>query len=154
MARPEAGGKVAFVGHSAGGLVSLLAAAEAGADAYVGLDAVDASGLGEAADGAVTAPALFLNGDPSLCNASGNNSAWTTGGDAWRVAVTDAGHCDFESDTDWICTAGCGSEDTGRQALIETYTVAWLVHHLLGGADAWVEGSEAEADRRAGRIDW
>jgi pimeloyl-ACP methyl ester carboxylesterase len=154
LARSEAGGTHAFVGHSAGGLASLLAAAEVGADAVVGLDPVDASGLGEAAAPHVTAPTLRLLGEPSTCNSSGNAREWEYGGTEWTVEVPDASHCDFEDPTEPGCTAFCGADDADRHATVHEYAVAWLVHTLLGGADEWIKGTEAEADRRAGSIDY
>lgn len=149
------GSRVGFVGHSAGGLASLVAASMVDAGAYVGLDPVDMSDLGLSFAGEVTEPALMLHGASSYCNSDGNSTAWAFGGDLWAVDVTDASHCDFESDTDWICTAACGAEDAGRQELIQTYAVAWAVNKLIGGADAYMEGgSEALADQSAGKISW
>lgn len=153
LARGEANGKWAFVGHSAGGLASFLAAADVGADAVVGLDAVDAEDLGAEAAPSIVAPVLRLVGEPSACNASGNAREWAPGGTDWMVAVPGASHCDFESPTDGICTMICGANDAGRQDVVGEYATAWLVHHLLGGADAWIGGSEFDDDERAGRVE-
>lgn len=152
--RAEAGERWAFVGHSAGGLASVLAAAEVGAGAVVGLDAVDYDDLGRDAARDVTAPTLRLVGEPSACNASGNGRDWSLGGTDWLVEVPGASHCDFEDPTDALCTVVCGAEDSGRQDVVGEYATAWLVHQLLGGADGWVGGAEADADRDAGRIDF
>ncbi|MBM4393181.1 MAG: hypothetical protein FJ090_18815 [Deltaproteobacteria bacterium] len=154
LARPEADGRWAFVGHSAGGLAAVLAAAEVGADAVVGLDAVDYDDLGRDAARQVTAPTLRLVGEPSACNASGNGRDWSLGGTDWMVEVPRASHCDFESPTDTLCSAVCGSADSARQEVVGEYAAAWLVYTLLGGAEAWVEGAEAQADRQDGRIDY
>lgn len=149
----DQGAGVMLVGHSAGGLASLIAASQVPVDAYVGLDPVDASGLGLAAAPSVN-NALVLHGEPSGCNSEGNSTEWQIPA-AWQVTVVGASHCDFESDTETGCTAFCGDNDAARQALIQTYAVAWLVHAVERGADAWMEaGSEALADRDAGRIDW
>lgn len=149
----DQGAGVMLVGHSAGGLASLLAASQVPVDAYVGLDPVDASGLGLDAAANVS-NALVLHGEPASCNSDGNAADWDIPS-VWRVTVSGASHCDFESDTDSGCTLFCGESDSARQALVQEYAVAWLVHTAGRGADAWMEGgSEAEADRDAGRISW
>ncbi len=150
-------GKLALMGHSAGGLASLIAAAETPADALIGLDAVDVSDTGASYAGSVSAPTLLLAGDPSACNSDGNGTAWAAllAGQSWLLSVTDATHCDFESDTDSLCTMVCGANDAARQDRIQAYAVAWAVHQLHGDADAWMQdGAQAAADRAAGTISW
>jgi pimeloyl-ACP methyl ester carboxylesterase len=142
-----------YVGHSAGGLASLLAASQSEVDFLVTLDGVDASDLGVDADGLVDEPTLQLIGESSSCNSSGNGRNWNTSGEQWQVDVTDATHCDFESDTDWLCTSFCGSNDADRQALVNIYAVAWALHHVGRGGSAYQpDGSATAADRSAGRI--
>ena len=103
----------------------------------------------------VAEPALLLHGESSYCNSDANSAAWELGGYTWSVDVTDADHCDFESDTDWLCTTACGAEDARRQELIQAYAVAFVLNSLTGEAGDWVEGgSQAVADRAAGDIDW
>lgn len=153
----DSGAGVMLVGHSAGGLASLIAASLVRVDAYVGLDPVDSSGLGEDVAGSVE-NALVLHGEPSACNSNGNSREWVTGA-GWRVTVTGASHCDFESDTEPGCAVLCGANAEERQALIQEYTVAWLLVAAGGGAvsgaDAWTEGgAEAVEDRDAGSVDW
>jgi dienelactone hydrolase len=148
---------VALVGHSAGGLASVIASASAsGVDAYVGLDPVDSGSLGADAARRVSAPALILHGEAGSCNAEANSSAWRFSGTAWSVDVNGASHCDFESDSDGLCTSFCGGEDAAIRELSLAYATAWLLQQL-GGADAsaWVEGgSQADADRSARRLSW
>lgn len=149
------GAQVAFVGHSAGGLASVVAASMVDAGAYVGLDPVDMSDVGLAYAGGVSEPALMLHGTSSYCNSDGNSAAWAFGGELWAVDVADATHCDSESDTDWVCTVACGAGDAARQELIQTYAVAWAIHHLVGGADEYMAGgAQALADQSAGKISW
>lgn len=147
---------VALVGHSAGGLASLVAAAAGVADTYVGLDAVDAGNLGTDVDGSVSVPALLLHGEAGACNANGSSESWTLGGDQWDLEVVGANHCDFESDTDGLCTFLCGDEDAARQELILTFTTAWLLDHLgVFPTPEWGRGgARAEAERSAGRVSW
>lgn len=155
QALPDAGSTVAMVGHSAGGLATLLAAGMADAHIWVGLDPVDASALGEGGDQDVSAATLLLHGEPGSCNSSGSAYDWQTSAEQWTVTVTDANHCDFESNTDGTCTGFCGVNDPARQTLIQTYAVAWLVAHTGGDAAAWLEGgATAEADRAAGTLSW
>lgn len=149
----DAGAGVFVVGHSAGGLASLVAAAAYEVTAYVGLDPVDAEELGLATAPSVTIPALVLHGVASACNAEANSWDWPLP-NAWQVAVTDATHCDFESNTEAGCEAFCGDADAARQELIQAYAVGWLMHHSGQGADAWIEGgAQATADIAAGRIE-
>lgn len=148
---------VGLVGHSAGGLATLVAASLVQVDAWVGLDAVDdRGGTGADVDDSVMAPALLLRAPSASCNADGNSGMWRTGGTRWTVTVEDSNHCDFESDTDSTCELFCGgAADPFRQDLVRAYAIGWLVHHLQGGADDWVDGgTRARDDRDAGRIRW
>ena len=150
-------GKVVLIGHSAGGLASIVAAALVTNAAYVGLDAVDMSDVGNSYANSVTSPALLLAGDPSRCNSDGNSAGWAdmVGGEHWLVSVSDATHCDFESETDSLCDNLCGDSDTARQDLIQTYAVAWALQQTRGNASSYLAGgSQAEADRSAGRLSW
>ncbi|MFW6369176.1 MAG: alpha/beta fold hydrolase, partial [Myxococcota bacterium] len=64
------------VGHSAGGLAAVLAAAaDPTIEVVVGLDLVDSSGSGLEAAGSITAPAALLMSRPDECNSQGNGSA-------------------------------------------------------------------------------
>jgi hypothetical protein len=155
LAEPTAGAGVAMVGHSAGGLASIVGAARGGADVWVGLDAVDANRLGAGVDQDFGGDALLLHGEPGVCNANGDGSEWQTGGRQWTVRVVGAGHCDFESDTDGLCTNVCGAQDAARLELVTVYAIGFLVDRLGGGAAAYVEGGEtAAADQAAGRLDY
>lgn len=149
---------VALMGHSAGGLASLIAASLAGdaVDAYVGLDPVDASGLGSPAARDVRVASLLLHGEGGACNSDANSTDWRLAGDTWHLTVTGATHCDFESDSDGLCTGFCGGEDDARRALAIDYASAFVLA-TLGGLDAsaWMaDGARATADRDAGRIAW
>jgi acetyl esterase/lipase len=148
---------VGLVGHSAGGFATLVAASLVQVDAWVGLDAVDDfDGTGATLDESVMAPALLIRAPRASCNADGNSGTWRTGGVRWTVTVEDSNHCDFESDTDSTCELFCGgAADPLRQELVQAYAIGWLVHHLQGGAEDWVEGgARAQSDRDAGRLRW
>jgi hypothetical protein len=128
------------------------------ATAVIGLDPVDQpTGDAAAAASSVTEPTLILLGEPGTCNSNANGAgiAAKLGGSPWTVQVTDATHCDFESDTDGVCTVLCGKNDAGRQSLIDAYAIGWALHYTVGGADDWLEaGKQTAADRSAGKISW
>jgi len=136
---------VGYVGHSAGGLASLLAASGGDAWVLVGLDGTDVDDLGVAAAPSVTAPTLLLAGEPSACNADGNGRAWTTSGGLRRLAVTSASHCDFESDTDTLCDSLCGAHEPTRQDAVQAWTIAWLLEVAGEDVGAWSDGGAEEA---------
>ena len=86
---------------------------------------------------------------------AGGIGAGALAGAHWMVSVTDATHCDFESNTDGLCTTFCGDEDPARQDIIQTYAVAWALQQTRGSASPYMQGgAQAEADRSAGRISW
>lgn len=154
QAHDGVGDRLALVGHSAGGLATLVAAAEVGPDLWLGLDPVDNGGLGAATEQDVSAEAVFLLGEESDCNADGSGHGWSTAGPRTRVRFADATHCDFEFPSDSLCTAFCGGEDDTRRARILDYAVAFLVGKLgAAEADAWLPGgSQFSADEGRGVI--
>ena len=131
VAGPDA--PVIYAGFSAGGLASLLAAAEdPNAAGVLGLDAVDSGGLAEGALG-LAVPALFLAGDPSSCNARGNllPVAERLAG-ARIVPVPYATHGDFELPHDPLVDRLCGRAEPPdrREALraaIRGLAIGWLL---------------------------
>ena len=140
------GGSPIYVGYSAGGLASVLAASQdSSARGWLGLDPVDSEDLGLAVAGAV--PQLGLFSEPSSCNASSNGTAWFQGGEALRI--TDANHCDFEGPTDQLCTAFCASGSASPDPLRQEIVWALSTAAVLGldGNDAalsawWTPGGE------------
>ena len=133
-------GAVLYAGHSAGGLSAILAGAEdPGAAGVLGLDPVDVSNLGLDAAPDVEVPVLALVGELSSCNSNNNGVAVVTlVPDGEMLRVTDADHCDYESNTDWLCTLTCtggndsfSDEEIGRT--IRGFSTAALLS-LSGGA--------------------
>lgn len=105
-----AGRRVVYIGHSAGGLASLLATThDPDAVGLFGLDLVDSDDLARAAARQLTVPFRGLIAEPSWsCNVDNNGLvAYDRAPDAevWRVA--DTTHCDFEYPTDSGCTSLC-----------------------------------------------
>ncbi len=124
---------VVYAGFSAGGLASLLAAAEdPRAAGMLGLDAVDSGDLAEGALG-LAVPALFLAGDPSSCNAQGNLLPVAARlSDARVLAVPYATHGDFELPYDPLVDRLCGRAEPPerREALratIRGVAIGWLL---------------------------
>lgn len=72
--------RVALMGHSAGGLWCLEAAAKLSGQVavFIGLDPVDRAGQGLAAAPGVTSPAVLLHAPPSAFNARANSTAWVS----------------------------------------------------------------------------
>ena len=119
--------RIVLIGYSAGGLSTLLAANAPGVIGYVGLDPFDRpSHVGLDAAKVLATPAYLLRGPSAFCNAYSIAEPWVS---ALPHLVKDqrlpeASHCDFESDTDWICEAACGSVDPGRQAAVRQFILA------------------------------
>lgn len=111
--------RVGYLGFSAGGLASLLAAADADASAvtiWIGLDPVDRDGLGAKAAPRVSARTLVLSAEPSACNAQGNARDLIAAlPDPEHHRVSGAVHVDAEWPTSALAEAMCGrSRDAQR----------------------------------------
>jgi pimeloyl-ACP methyl ester carboxylesterase len=133
--RAPQGGRVAYVGFSAGGLAALLAAADDdGAVAYLGLDAVDSGALAARA-AAWSGPRLFLAGEPSACNADGAMLAVAAVIERARVVrIPNATHCHFEDPYAPACELLCGRVEPPEAAAairdaIRSLATAWLLGH-------------------------
>jgi pimeloyl-ACP methyl ester carboxylesterase len=100
---------VVYVGHSAGGLAAVIAGeSDSKTLAVIGLDLTDADEIGVGASRNLSAPLYGLLGEPSSCNASGNGLAvYEQASMALAFRVSDADHCDFENETDALCTTFC-----------------------------------------------
>jgi dienelactone hydrolase len=132
------GGPVIYAGHSAGGLASVLAAAQdSDAVAVLLMDPVDYDDLGSRAAPRIDVPVLGLLGEASSCNSSSNGQAMVQGAtDAVALHVTEADHCDFEDPTDWLCTAVC----TGSNDMFSDEQISDAVRGLLVSGAVWAAG--------------
>ena len=113
---PTPRARIVLIGTSAGGLSTLLAAANLpGLAGWIGLDPVDGSGVGIAAAKKVTAPAVVLLADPSVCNlfGSGKSIAQAMPGLVRSERMRGASHCDFEGPTNSFCRTVCGRSPPG-----------------------------------------
>jgi len=146
----QLGGSAVFVGHSAGGLASLLAASQdPSALAVIGLDLTDTEGLAETAASSLAVPYYGLVGESSDCNSQNNGIAVARAApDAWALRITEADHCDFEDETDWLCTTFCpGTNDQFQDTDIQDTIRGLLTGAAMDAAgldsaaqDWWVDG--------------
>ena len=112
--------RIAVLGFSAGGLATLLAAADnPRIRLWVGLDPVDRGNAGATAAARFTATAVVITAEPSRCNAQGNAAAIARalGDRVTAVAVPGATHADAEWPTDWKARLLCGGSSEARRAL-------------------------------------
>ncbi|MFO0636879.1 MAG: hypothetical protein U0168_28955 [Nannocystaceae bacterium] len=151
LAQAVAPGPVMYAGYSAGGLAAVLAAAQDGtAIALLGLDMVDAGGLGAAAAAAVVAPAHDVVSESSMCNSSANGvpvfGAMT---DSNVVRLFEADHCDFQNPGDALCSLCAAPNDAHtpeqiRADILGLSTAAVLLRTALDprGAAWWNPGGQ------------
>lgn len=150
--------KSAVVGHSAGGLSALLAAADDPAiSVVVALDPVDANGMAVGRAGAISQAVLVLGAEAAMCNANGSASviypALTRAG-SWFLRVTGSTHCDGEDPSGGACTAFCGGEDAARRALYRRYATAHLTSWFECAANDYSPGgSGLMADLSSGSVE-
>jgi poly(3-hydroxybutyrate) depolymerase len=119
--------RVALMGFSAGGLSSLLSAAESpGVALWIGLDPVDRDDLGLKAATRLKSRALVITAESSSCNAHGNANGIVAAlprGEHFRVAG--AVHVDAEWPTSWLAERVCGrSSADKREAFVARATQA------------------------------
>lgn len=111
-----AGRDVLFIGHSAGGLASVLAGATSTRTRGVlGLDLVDNANLGKKTAPTITSvPVWGVHGKASSCNSQANGIAvYAAAPKGGVVRIPSANHCDFENPTDWVCNTTCGLQLPG-----------------------------------------
>jgi hypothetical protein len=136
--------RVGLMGFSAGGLASLLSAAEnPNPIIWVGLDPVDWNGIGTKAALSIDWRAVVLTAEPSACNSHGNSSniiAAIPRCEHFRIAG--AVHVDAEWPTDWKAEAVCGrSTDEKRSEFHRRATAALheaLTRHPTSGTQGGV----------------
>ena len=150
--------QVIYAGQSAGGLASVIAAAQdSDALGVIGLDATDTDGMfsdpiGQGYAGSVSQPAFALVAEPSSCNSENNGvTLFEMMNNAQALRVTSSDHCDYENPTDWGCEAVCLNQSTSFDdaqigtAVAQLSTAAILA--LTGDADAgaaWTDSALSE----------
>lgn len=162
--------RIGAAGHSLGGKISMLAAADDNRiGAVVGWDPVDANApsvapermadiagpvavLGETGNGA----GGFMPCAPTADNFQQYYAA--AAAPALEVTVLDADHMDWVDDTTCgfcgFCTPAGTVDPEAVKALSRRTTVAWFRRHLLGDTamDAWLTGAAMQADVTAGTV--
>jgi dienelactone hydrolase len=122
------------MGFSAGGLSSLLAAADNPAIVvWVGLDPVDRNGWGAAAAARLQGRAVILRAEPSPWNAHGNAAGIERAlGDRCRsTLIPGAIHIDAEWPTDRAAELLCGRSDERRRAMFVEHAIEALKSELM-----------------------
>ena len=111
---------IVYVGHSSGGMRSVLAASQnSNVIGVLGLDLVDALypgtdnqyyGLSVASN--MMIPVWGMFGESSACNANSNGvNIFQEVVQGNAVIITEADHCDFELPTNFFCSLLCGQEN-------------------------------------------
>jgi pimeloyl-ACP methyl ester carboxylesterase len=127
--------KVVYAGFSAGGLAAYIAAGQdRGAAAYLGLDSVDSGDLAISMQEPLAVPALFVVGEPSMCNARGNfNPVFERWPQYQVTSIRGASHCHFELPYDkrcgWLCGGASDSAALNIQQQIQDVATGWLREH-------------------------
>ncbi|QIK37697.1 alpha/beta hydrolase [Caldichromatium japonicum] len=132
--------QVIYAGFSAGGLAALVAARnDRRTIGVLTLDLVDAQGLGQLMVGGFERPIIGLFGEPSACNAHNNGLITLAAAHkSQSERIPEAGHCDFESPTDWLCRALCEEDAQGaerRRTEILMQALAAIQALVESGAD-------------------
>jgi dienelactone hydrolase len=126
--------QVGLMGFSAGGLSTLLAAADQPTvRIWVGLDPVDRDGAGVAAIARLKAQAFILRAEPSSWNAQGNSRDIEKAlGDRCRsVLIAGAIHINAEWPTDALAELVCGQSDDRKRAAFADHALAFLKAALM-----------------------
>jgi len=126
--------RLGLMGFSAGGLATLLAAADNPAvRVWVGLDPVDKDGQGVAAAAKFQCRAAILRAEPSACNANGNavEIARALKVPCQNILVPKATHADPEWPTDWKAQMVCGAASDDRRAVFVRHALMELKAALL-----------------------
>lgn len=126
--------RAAMVGFSLGGLSTLMAASQAKADAWVGLDPVDMGGLGRRAATGNRIPSAVLLAEPAPWNHYGTAQRIIRSlpSPAFSLRVRGATHCDVEWPSDWLGRIACGPTETTRRDVFARYALAFLKATLMG----------------------
>ena len=130
--------RLVLIGTSAGGVATLLAAAELpGLAGWIGLDPVDRTGTAVHAASQLTSPAVVLLAEPSGCNLFGSGRSIARAV-PWLLRSTmlhGASHCDFEAPTNKFCKVMCGASSSPMQVYARQEVVRATVEMLRGPAD-------------------
>jgi hypothetical protein len=126
--------RVAYVGFSAGGLAAVVAAQQdPQAVGVIALDLVDDDGLGVRMAKGLDKPLIGIMGEPSNCNAYGNGMPVIAMSGLGRYErIPGAGHCDFESPSNWLCELVCERPTGGSGGDLRERIIASTVSAAAG----------------------
>jgi dienelactone hydrolase len=125
--------RVGLMGFSAGGLATLLSAADSpGLAIWVGLDPVDRGGMGAKAAPLVQCNAVVLMAEPSACNAQGNAREIIAAlPHCEHSSVAGAVHVDAEWPTSGMAELVCGRSTEERRGEFRRLATAALLDTLV-----------------------
>ena len=149
MRWPTPSGRAALVGFSAGGLSTLLAAADnTNVSCWVGLDPVAMGQPGTRAAESLHIPGFVLRAEPAPWNANGSARQTFSAlpGPAFSLAVKNATHVDAENPTSRAAEWACGKSDPARRDVFGRYLRASLRAGLLRDEAALRQLSAATND--------
>jgi dienelactone hydrolase len=149
---PTPRSRIVLIGTSAGAVATVIAAAKLpGVGGWIGLDPVDRSGTAARAAAKLTAPAVVLLGEPSVCNlfGSGKSIARASPGRIRTQRVHGASHCDFEGPTNNFCRNVCGKSSRGMDAAVRREAVAAALGMLHESPDDTPSMDSADGDAPA-----
>lgn len=131
-------GHVGLMGHSMGGLTTLLAAGRQPVDSWVGLDPVGMDQSWLKVGKSLKIPCAVLRAEPGAWNMNGNarDLFAVLPGPKWSLKVKGSTHLDLESPTDLLGQIACGRADEKRRALFMRYAIAFLKATLMSDAEA------------------
>jgi dienelactone hydrolase len=124
---PAPRSNIVLMGTSAGGLATVIAAADLpGLAGWVGLDPVDQGGVGAGAAAKLAVPAVVLLGDPSVCNLFGSGRSFAQAAPTLirSERLRGASHCDFEGPTNTFCRTVCGRSARGMAESVRSEAVS------------------------------
>ena len=140
--------RVGLMGFSAGGLSTLLSAADSpGLAIWVGLDPVDRDGVGAKAAPRVQCRAVVLTAEPSSCNAEGNaRDIIAALPHCEHSSVAGAVHVDAEWPTSWMAEVVCGRSTEERRGEFRRRATAALLDALAMPAAAETKAGRSNRD--------
>lgn len=144
----KSNGRIGLMGHSMGGLTTMLATKHGPVDAWVGLDPVGMNDTWLPVGKQAKMPCLILHAEPGAWNLHGNAHKLyaVLPGPKFSLKVRGASHVDCESPTDFLGQLACGFSADERRAVFERYAVAFFKATLMSDATARRQLDEAGSD--------
>ena len=130
---PTPRSRIVLIGTSAGGLASVIAAANLpGLAGWIGLDPVDRTGTAANAARRLTSRGVVLIGDASVCNLFGSGKAIAEAAPSLvrSERLRGASHCDFEGPTTQFCRTVCGGSSARMATVVRREAVGAALEML------------------------